>query len=241
MTRVRQAQSRVRQAQSRPALGDSEARRQKRWIGGLAALAALLAALLAASAWHGDPRTGYRRYVSPPLPDGTRDTFLYPARLDLVETDAEHGRRGRASTSLGVCFATPHGLLGAVGGLVTRSGQPRLRGFWMRSAWVQLALRNDEEVQTVLTDDPSAFSAFVSEYHTLARDGRYMRAEKVDVGDTGGMDQHRVLVTGRASGERYYLVHLGLGPQGGSDFGGDDAVIARSFRVLPPGAAPPSP
>jgi hypothetical protein len=53
-------------------------RRPPPWTGGLAELIVASGAVIAHPASRPD---AYRRYVSPPLPDGTRLTFRYPASL----------------------------------------------------------------------------------------------------------------------------------------------------------------
>src|SRR3712207_3812230 len=58
--------------------------RRARWI----VLAALLAAMVAVGLGIRSGAPGYRRFVSRPLPDGTRYTFLYPRGLRLAHEDA---------------------------------------------------------------------------------------------------------------------------------------------------------
>jgi hypothetical protein len=50
----------------------------KKW---LAAVAIVALCAGGTAWWNGRVTSGYKRYVSPPLKDGTRYTFLYPARM----------------------------------------------------------------------------------------------------------------------------------------------------------------
>ncbi len=52
----------------------------------LVAIATMLGTVVLVASWN--KPSGYRRYVSPPLPDGTRYTLLYPAALEPTNRTA---------------------------------------------------------------------------------------------------------------------------------------------------------
>ena len=192
------------------------------WLRGGAALTLAVAVILAASAPHTRRPIRYARYISPPRADGTRYAFLYPIALGQP-------------TAGGCAYLYPSTkkqchIQDAVVQTHFNQGER-----WMKrtSLLRQLYPQNEEDVRVHSTDDTTQPDPFPAGRRTKSENARYIRSETVSLGDDGG--QHNVVVTDKRSGVRYYFQHSysGLDKR-------DDATIAQSFRVLPPGAALPA-
>lgn len=62
-------------------------KKRRGWLFGVVIVAFLLGS---AAWWNG--RATYKRYVSPPLKDGTRYTFVYPSRMTTVRARSDIGK-----------------------------------------------------------------------------------------------------------------------------------------------------
>ena len=210
-------------------VGKTSSRRSPLWLSGGAALILAMAVILTASAPHARRSIHYARYVSPPRADGTRYTFLYPASLgqpvssSAAYVSASTGKRYQMQDASARSHVSPGEAL------VKRSALLR-RTFPV----------NEEDVRVHSTDDTTQPDPFPPGRRTKSENPRYIRSETVNLGDGAG--QHNVVVTDKRSGVRYYFQHSYWGPDT-TDFSADsyvrdDATIAQSLRVLPPGTAP---
>ena len=169
---------------------------------GAAALVALLLAVLVGHPW----ALRYRRFLSRPLPDGTRYTFLYPAHLQNVQ---ESGPRAASHVIENVSVYT-----------MNRT-PPTL--------WDELLRR----LGVPVSSSAESLGACV-----VPAQGRPLRDRRTDVRwERLGAVRHNIEVVDARTRLQFSLAHDGPSDTRTS-FEAHDRVIAHSFRVLPPGAAP---
>ena len=168
---------------------------------GIAALVVLLFAVLVWQPWA--PR--YRRFVSQPLPDGTRYTFLYPAHLQNLQ---ENGKG--ASPEVAACVN------------VWTMNQTE-------SGWSQFLSRLGFSVPSPA--ESVTVVVIPLKTHNV-RDGR--RTDRWS--RFGGLRRNEHIIDARTR-TQFSLLHS-CPQRAAAQFRTDDPVIARSFRVLPPGVAP---
>ena len=175
------------------------------------ALAALVLLLVAGVVWR-NGREVYLRYMSPPLPDGTRYTFLYPARMSVSMFQPRPNLWAITLDSYAATQPSPFKRL-----LVT---------FHLRAPDEQLSeLINVGDKLNVEVSPPQTqgFNKANTRRHTA---NNYL-------GKVGILD---------ARTKRYFrLSHLAGGTEHRERFQREDKIICQSFRLLPPGASVPSP
>jgi len=174
------------------------------WL--IATVTALGAVVLVA--WWNTP-SAYRRYVSPPLPDGTRYTLLYPATLEPTNW-----------TPRSVNFHKPEETFAASVVKIV----PLLLG-------ARPAPERSEYLTVLhgpLKDRESGLPDSRQEVELVGGAGRHHGSRAVHIVDARARARfvlHHV-ISGQANDPRAIRV----GP-----------AVARSFRVLPPGATAPRP
>lgn len=185
----------------------------------LLASAALFVALRAAV---GSGRGEYKRFVSAPLPDGTRYTFLYPAHLGVVQ----------AYPSPGAPAASEKGAvtLLAAGG----PGQPPPG--WNPLLW-ELRWQASRRAPRLFSIPQDFLQVHVRRQHRPdpdgPRHGRWVNG-KAEL-------QHELFVVAGHRPSRLTLEHRTefRSPRAAADFRRHDAVISDSLRFLRPGEEPP--
>jgi hypothetical protein len=170
---------------------------------GLIALVAVLLAALVVQPWA--PR--YRLFVSKPLPDGSRYTFLYPAHLQNV---IENNTRVAPNVTQSVSVYTMNRSESTWSEWLSRRGFVPSAAESIGAVVIPLRVRN-------------------------VRNGR--RTERWS--RLGEMRRNEYLIDARTR-TQFILIH-DCPASAARQFEAHDPVIARSFRVLPPGAAPAAP
>lgn len=170
------------------------------------------------------PRASYTRYVSPPLPDGTRFTFLYPSDLALE-------KNARMPTGSSVQFSTPSPTLASSNFLLTeaailRDTQPREAVSVMvmpRKGWKSYPKMN-------LMNFPKM---------NLRRD--YQRVEQYRLLSLLHKVGNHGLDLYDARTQTWFLLDYS-GTIKSGHYAAHNAAVIQSFRILPPGtsAGPPS-
>lgn len=172
------------------------------------AVAALVLALMTLT----PPPTRYHRYVSPPLPDGTRYTFLYPAHLRPMS--------GRPRTEF----------IAISDGSITAG--PFLRvTLWLRR-FIQRPTGYEMLSTQVLPSPPPS-----THWRRLGSAGREQERREIQE-SRSGMNIHVLLVSDAHSQHRFIFDHNASGRT--AAFRRDDATIIHSFRVLAPGEKAPN-
>jgi hypothetical protein len=170
---------------------------------GFIALVAVLLAALIAQPWA--PR--YRLFVSKPLPDGSRYTFLYPAHLQNMQ---ENGKGASPEVTAGVTVWT-----------MNQSD----------STWSQFLSRMGFSVPS----PRESIGVVVIPLKTRnVRDGR--RTDRWN--RFGGLRRNEYLTDARTRTQ--FILYHSCPASAAAQFAAHDPVIARSFRVLPPGTASPN-
>jgi hypothetical protein len=191
-----------------------------------AALAVTAAALVSRFGPHPAP---YRRYVSPPLPDGTRFTFRYPASLGSPHVTTTHP-------------VTQGGRLFVLDVTVSRPPDPRRRYPFLRPLF---PANDPEEVQMSIADDPlpgarpTPHSAGTVTKAAGSPPDRFVRSSTEEGEESYG--SHEVDLRNFRTDVECELVHMYLGPGARQGFDRHDAAIASSFQALPPGTPVPVP
>jgi hypothetical protein len=164
----------------------TEPRRRSRLFWGLGGIAVVLAAVAALASWQASRPMAYKRYVSPPLRDGSRLPFLYPAFFGPVKTFAPGDFQ-----SVEV-FSPPN----------------PARKFLERSPFlVQLFHVNDIEiVQFSLMGEPSRFPLSSSMSAAASRTGRYLRTDMDYSAPPWNGSYHCIDITDRQTGIYYHFV-----------------------------------
>ena len=165
----------------------------------------------------------YIRYVSPPLPDGMRYTFLRPTYLANVSS----------------AFVNSDLLMQTVR---IRSNTSVLENLTPRQLRVLFSSSGNEEVIVKVGD------AAQGRYYSRSTLPSTPDTHTENHGVEGGWIYHNVYMTKQKSGLSFCLQHsAGFERDDQTDnrslaiFQCSDATIARSFRILPPGVAVPSP
>lgn len=183
----------------------SESRPRRVWLLGAAVFFVALAAL-----WLRPPAPEvYTRYLSPPLPDGTRYTFLYPTWMTRVS------QQGVGQVQVGEA---------ARGGPGANIFQEALR-LWRNRRKSNLAVGQD---------------AFVMVFYRPLKVFKGPDERKEQRWERNGTLRHNIFIADARTKMKFFLFHNGLASER-TRFEEIDPVIARSFRLLPPGAPVPSP
>lgn len=168
------------------------------------------------------PRASYTRYVSPPLPDGTRFTFLYPSDLAL-----EKNARMLTGSISSVQFSTPSPTLASANFLLTeaailRDTQPleNVSVMVLPRKWWKYPKMNFPKMN-LRRDDQR-----VEQYRLLGL------THKVG---------YRNLILYDARTQTWFLLGYS-GTIKSGHYAAHNATVIQSFRILPPGtsAGPPS-
>lgn len=170
----------------------------RKWRVWVLAIVVLGASTWGASWWRG--RSEYTRFVSAPLKDGTRYTFLYPKRMKEVMTRT-------------------------LDFVLEERPQPSFVNRWM--AWL---IRRPLSNTVVATKRIETFAMHDSKLNTLAsfrKTERKPRWNSIEIWDS--RSKVVFIVT------HYRMFELQ------ADFEHDDAILSRSFQILPPGVPVPSP
>jgi hypothetical protein len=174
-------------------------------IGTLAGIAALVVLLFTVLVWQ-PWALRYKRFVSRPLPGGTRYTFLYPAHLQNLQ---ENGKG-----------ASPEVIASATVWTMNRTA-PTL--------WDELQRRLGFSVPS----PAESVSVVVFPVHPRPLRDRRTDARWERMDDR----RHNLYLVDARTGLQFSLYH-DAPSEAAASFEAHDRVIARSFRVLPPGAAP---
>ena len=182
----------------------------------------LAVAVIAALAVVTTPKTatpGYRRYVGPPLPDGSRVTFLYPAAVNQVVV-SPNAPPMRPWIIQDVQMAKPLGLREAI--------------LWRLPFW-QRAHPADDLVIGVLVTKVPARVPVISGRFTRKRVQQTLQGQ-------GDIYLENVAVTNAKTKVQYDFNYQYLASSAPSAaFAKHEATITNSFQVLPLGAAVPTP
>ena len=159
----------------------------------------------------------YVRYVSPPLADGTRYTFLRPDYLDEIDFNDGHISRLDWAGTVLQGFQADRGIS------VLERAVPSQLTFLFHS--------KDERI-VVLVHKSQLASPSLAQQRT---------SKTIKYQDEIGTRkvQHAITISDLRSQRRFDLMHSA--DNGLASFRRDDETIANSFRVLPPGTAVPSP
>ncbi len=188
-----------------PAAAGRARSRRSSAVGTVAGIAALIVVLFAVLVWQ-PWALRYKRFVSRPLPDGTRYTFLYPAHLQNTQ---ENGKG-----------ASPNVIRSVTVWTMNRT-PPTL--------WDELLRRLGFAVSSPAED------VSVVVFPVLPRPTRDRRTD--ERWERMGHLRHNLYLVDARTGLQFSLYHDGPS-EATASFAAQDRVIARSFRVLPPGAAP---
>ncbi len=157
------------------------------------------------------PATSYRRYVSPPLPDGVRYTFLYPSTLDKVSS-----------------HIMPPSYKGKYLQLVVIS---KKESRFLSVALWQNWFKPEAEFVSVLIEKPATRplkSSRLEEHSATYGQGMHM-----------AQIEHTVSVDDPRAHEHFRFWHAS--DFGTASFKQHDQVVTNSFRVLLPGDPVPAP
>jgi hypothetical protein len=193
------------------------------WLGGFAALVAVV---LAMSAWRAS-HTAMRRYVSPPQKGGIRYTFLYPKALGQAHDGIMtlYGPDGKSHSDLEVT--------------IVASPTPFQRLLWRLHLSAPVPIQDREWVRLSLEDTfQDAYLAHPTGRVT-ASDGRFVRQENSNnlPNNIGG---HDVIILDSRLHTRCLLRHIYESVRSRDGFAAADAQMAASFQALSPGAPIPS-
>ncbi len=179
----------------------------QRW--GLYAAVIAVVAAACVTPWLQQPPHPYKRYTSPPLPDGTRYTFLYPRYFHHTLGVKELGQPSDTLQQMGVdamLFPGPPTLLDRLIQLIPWRHQS---GFGRINVMVGLA---------------------------TPRSGRVLSVRKDSYWKRSPEQHHDITIIDARSGLKLTMYSFQNVP---SHFAEEDPVISRSFRVIPPGTQPP--
>ncbi|MBV9849508.1 MAG: M56 family metallopeptidase [Armatimonadetes bacterium] len=166
------------------------------------------------------PAVGFRRYVSRPLPDGTRYTFLYPSYFAKVRPSFKDTKDYFDCAHLDCAGTAPVPWTPVRGGKVIEA---RLQGA-TGASW----LAPHEEFISVVVGHAGEVP-FPPGSRSLRRDTQW-------VGPNGS--HHALAITDARTHLRFLLIHEDRYIP--ALFKQTDPVITSSFRILPPGIAPAS-
>lgn len=171
-------------------------------------------AVLGAAFWAGAQAVNpsYKRFVSQPLPDGSRFTFLYPARLS-------HAQQEPARPELGLTQIVS-----------IKAGQTRSRWDKVRRLLAQVGLLQEREQEYVY-----ASAGPLQAKWRVARDKRWQQ----DWQGFGVVNRHVYLRDARTD-MQITLTHSRQRNKKGR-VAPNDPVITNSLAVLAPGAPVPTP
>lgn len=157
------------------------------------------------------PPTTYRRYISRPLPDGVRYTFLYPSTLDDV-------------LSYSLSANSKYKILQTV---AVSKKESRLPGAALWQSW----FKPEAEFVFVTVKKPAIkpLKSSRSEEHS-ERHGK--GAHMVEI-------EHAVLIDDPRAHEHFRFWHAS--DYGTASFKQHDQVVTNSFRLLLPGEPVPAP
>ena len=160
----------------------------------------------------------YRRYVGLPLPDGSRVTFLYPASAAKFPV----GQNGNINQVSGVQYVE-----------FTKPGNIGEQLLHQLPIWRRFRSRNDCMVSVFVYSLNGHFGGFRSgrverPFSGVSQDSDSFYGDSIDEVDARSrLDYH------------FQYVHSGTLAPAGTEKG--ETIITNSFRVLPPGAAVPTP
>jgi hypothetical protein len=167
----------------------------------------------------------YRRFVSAPLTDGTRYTFLYPRSLGTPDTDLntlpDYG--GGDSECPCVQLRESAGPAEKLVGLLSHEYLAR-------------------DIMVVVRGSKTIPLTAASGWRVTARDGRYIRSEKTDPDLFMGAYYVSVLDSRTSTSCDFEYQYYGYDSNRRRfHLDREDAMVLESFRVLPPGAPVSSP
>ena len=168
----------------------------------------IVAMIIAALLTYNSRPPQFRRFVSQPLPDGTRYTFLYPAHLDRVN----EGGGGSPEVTHSV-------------NVTKGSWKNEVARDWARTR-LGLNLPPDREIVTAVVIPIN--STKVADSRSDAR------------GSDGDRLWHNEFLVDARTKTKFALYHH-CPKLAKAQFEASNPTIAKSFQVLPPGAAPPMP
>ena len=192
-----------------------------RWVSALAMVAAVIALAIVTAPTAAPPALA--RYVGPPLPDGSRVTFLHPASVSKF-LGSPGQKPIRPWVVQDVLLRTPN--------VMTRG-----ESIWYRLPIADRCPARDLAVGVKVTNISKTYllkkifvSGITKKQYIDYKDPTYgnVYADEVDIVDA----PH-----GRQYSFRYYSLNNSQSP----DFIAHKAAITNSFQVLPPGAAVPIP
>jgi hypothetical protein len=183
-------------------------RKWRKWILGVALL---IACVESVALWQWNTRPKYLRYVSQSLKDGTRYTFLYPARLSMIRED-------KARVSI--------------------TSQPQVLTLRDRSL-LWLGWPRDQIVHEGHANELNAF-CYQHVYVTEARNSRRRSSGKAyDHDQARYYDCYTHKIADAWTNSACSLAHQRF-RENDETFQREDKVLSDSFKILPPGAPIPS-
>ncbi len=171
------------------------------------------------------PAVGFRRYTSPPLPDGTRYTFLYPsyyARVKQGWMDSDY----QFGTVRIDCIGTPSVPWIAVAGQTPVS-------YFVHGTQGTKWLAPHEEFCTVLVGRLGDVLSGRSGNLAFPRGNNLLRQDTRWVGENG--NHHALSILDKRSQLRFQFIHEDRYIP--ALFKQTDPIMVNSFRILPPGTS----
>lgn len=157
------------------------------------------------------PVTSYRRYVSPPLPDGVRCTFLYPSTLDHILSYSFSGHYK--------------------GKLVQLASVSKEESRWPGASLWHNWFKPEGEFVNVVVEKPTT--------KPLKSSRLEERREKHGAGAYEVEIEHTITVDDPRAHEHFRFWHAS--DFGTDSFKQHDSTVTSSFRILMPGDPVPSP